>query len=79
MNEARRVLRKSQDDYVFRGTLGGLAEYFGWSSFKVRLAFVLLTLSTAAFPGLLLYIILTIVMPEPVPEDVFRLEDFRKQ
>jgi len=77
MNPDQRVLKKSAEDFVMRGTLGGVAEYLGWSPTRLRLAYVFLTVCSAAFPGLILYIALTIVMPEP--ETPFRLEDLRTQ
>ncbi len=46
------------------GVCGGLAEYFDVDSTLVRVAFVLLSILSAAFPGLLVYIILWLVLPE---------------
>ena len=43
---------------------GGIAEYFGWDPAIVRLAYVLLSVFSAAFPGLLVYIILWLIMPQ---------------
>jgi len=79
MVEERRVLRKSRGDYALRGVLGGIAEYFGWSSLRLRIVFMLLMVLTAAFPGLLVYLSLVILMPEPKPEAEFRLQDYREQ
>jgi len=58
-----RILRKSQDK-VLAGVCGGLAEYFGLDLTLVRLGYVLLSLISAAFPGLLVYVILWIIMPD---------------
>lgn len=52
-------------DYKVAGVCGGLAEYFGFDPTLVRVAYALLTLLSAAFPGVLLYIICWIVMPRP--------------
>lgn len=51
-------------DKVLGGVCAGLAEYFGWDPSIVRIAYVLISIISAAFPGLLVYIILWIVMPE---------------
>ncbi|MHC5090763.1 MAG: PspC domain-containing protein [Planctomycetota bacterium] len=72
-------LTKSLDDYVLRGVLGGIAEFYGWSSTTLRFVFVFLSISTAAFPGLLIYIALAILMPEPEDPKKFNLEDYRVQ
>lgn len=43
---------------------GGLAEWLGWSPGLVRLLFVLVSVLSAAFPGILVYLLLWIMMPE---------------
>ena len=43
---------------------GGIAEYFDIDPTLVRLGYVLLSLFSAAFPGVLGYIIMWIVMPQ---------------
>lgn len=50
----KRKLTRSQNDRAIQGVCGGIAEYFGISSFGVRLIFILLPLPT----NLILYIIL---------------------
>ena len=49
---------------VIAGVCGGIADYLGWSAPVVRLLYVLVSIFSAAFPGILVYIILWIVMPE---------------
>ncbi len=46
------------------GVCGGLAEYFGIDPTVVRIVYVLLAIFSAAFPGMLVYVILWIVIPE---------------
>jgi phage shock protein PspC (stress-responsive transcriptional regulator) len=53
---------KSNTDKRVWGVCGGLARYFDVDPTLVRLLFVVLTL--AGGPGLLLYIVLALVMPE---------------
>lgn len=48
---------------VIAGVCGGIAAWLGWSPTFVRVAYVLVSLLSAAFPGILVYIILWIVMP----------------
>ena len=57
-------LHKSESDKKLCGVCGGIAEYFGWDPAIVRLAYVLLSVFSAAFPGLLVYIILWLIMPQ---------------
>ena len=46
------------------GVLGGMAKALGWSPTRVRVAYVLLSVLSAAFPGIAVYIVLWIVVPE---------------
>jgi phage shock protein C len=60
--ETNKRLTRSTTDKKVAGVCGGLAEYFNVDSTLVRLIFVLATLMGG--PGLLLYIVLWVVMPE---------------
>ena len=62
MMETRRSLRRSRRDRVLAGVCGGLANFFGISAFWFRLAF-LIALLPGGVPGLLLYFLLWIVIP----------------
>ena len=46
------------------GVCGGLAEYLGLDSTMVRLGYAFLSLFTAAFPGIMLYIVACIIIPK---------------
>ncbi|MBD3409031.1 MAG: PspC domain-containing protein [Ignavibacteriales bacterium] len=59
---AKRLYR-SRKDSVIAGVCGGLAEYFGWDPTLVRVGYVLLSVLSAAFPGLLVYVICWIIIP----------------
>lgn len=60
-------LNRSTNDSMIAGVCGGLAEYLGWSSYRLRLVWVLATIFTA-FAGLILYLALWYLMPsEPPP------------
>lgn len=62
---SEKKLTRSQDR-VLGGVCAGIAEYFDWDTTLVRVAYILISLFSAAFPGLLVYIILWIVMPPKV-------------
>ena len=57
-----RKLTRSNDRMI-AGVCAGLAEYFGFDTTLVRVAYALLTMFTA-FSGVIVYLILMIVMPE---------------
>ena len=57
-------LQRSRDQRIIAGVCGGLAEWLGWSPTVVRVLFVLVSVLSAAFPGILVYIILWILMPK---------------
>ena len=43
---------------------GGLADWLGWNPTTVRVLYVIVSILSAAFPGILAYIIFWAVMPE---------------
>jgi len=51
-------------DRMIGGVCGGLAKWLGWDPTIVRVGYVLVSIISAAFPGILTYIVLWIVMPE---------------
>jgi len=58
------LLRRSVANRQIAGVCGGLGEYLGLDPTTVRVAYALLTLLSAAFPGILVYIILWALIPE---------------
>jgi phage shock protein C len=58
------ALRKSNNK-IIAGVCGGLAEWLGWDPTLVRVLYVIVSIVSVAFPGLLTYIVLWIVMPGP--------------
>ena len=60
--ETKKKLTRSRDRMI-AGVCGGLAEYFGIDATLVRIAYVLISVISAAFPGVLAYIILMFIMP----------------
>lgn len=63
MDTTRRITR-SKTDRMIAGVCGGIAAYLGVDPTLVRVGYVLLSFLSAAFPGLLLYVILWAVIPE---------------
>ena len=55
---------KRSRNRVIAGVCGGLAEWLGWDPSLVRILFVLVSVLSAAFPGLLVYLVLWVVMPK---------------
>ena len=63
MANAYQSLRRSKDR-VIAGVCGGIAEKLGWPPNRVRIAYVLVSIFSAAFPGILVYLALWFLMPE---------------
>lgn len=63
MSTGKKLLRSSSDRWI-AGICGGIADYFDWDPAVVRIFYLLLSLFSAGFPGLLIYLILWLVMPK---------------
>jgi phage shock protein PspC (stress-responsive transcriptional regulator) len=64
MASASNPLRRSRRNRMIAGVCGGLAEWLGWDPTLVRVLYVVASILSAAFPGLLVYVVLWLVMPE---------------
>ena len=62
--EATKVLRRSRSNRMIGGVVAGLADYIGMDPVLARVLYVLISVFSAAFPGVLVYLILWVVMPE---------------
>ena len=60
---AKRKLYRSYNR-IFTGVCGGLADYFNIDPTFMRVLYVVLSVCSAAFPGFLVYILLTLIIPE---------------
>ena len=49
---------------MLAGVCGGLAEWLGWDVTLVRILYVVVSILSAAFPGILVYVVLWIVDAE---------------
>lgn len=57
-------LYRSKHNVMIAGVCGGMAESLGWNPTMVRLLYIIVSLASAAFPGVLVYLILWIAMPK---------------
>jgi len=56
-------LRRSPCNRVLGGVCGGIAEYFDLSPTLVRFLYIILSVCSVAFPGVLIYLILWMLIP----------------
>ena len=56
-------LYRSTRDRMIAGVCGGIAGWLDWDPTVVRLSYLLLSILSAAFPGILIYLILWLVTP----------------
>ncbi len=56
-------LTRSSRHKIIAGVCGGLADWLGWDVTLVRVLYVVVSVVSVAFPGILAYVILWIVMP----------------
>ena len=56
-------LRRSRRNRMLAGVCGRLADWLGWDTTLVRVLYVVVSVFSAAFPGILVYVVLWIVMP----------------
>jgi phage shock protein C len=64
MVEMRKPLRRSRSNRMIAGVVGGLAEYWGLDPTLARVIFVVVSILSAAFPGILVYAVLWLIIPE---------------
>ena len=78
MSARENPLVRSRSSRVIAGVCGGFAEWLGWNPTVVRLLYIVVSILSVAFPGILVYLVLWLVMPnaplasttaEPFPTD----------
>ena len=57
-------LARSRNDRVLAGVMGGIARRFGWNPTLLRVLYVVVSIASAGFPGILVYLILWLLVPE---------------
>lgn len=65
----KKKLYRSRTDKMLCGVLGGFADYINADATLIRIIYAALSVFSAGFPGIVLYIICAIVIPE-APFDV---------
>ena len=57
------ALVRSRSNKVIAGVCGGIAQWLGWDATVVRIVYVIGSALSVAFPGILVYLLLWILMP----------------
>ncbi len=64
MPDLSRPLRRSRTNRMVAGVVGGLAERFRIDPTLLRVIYVVGSVMSAAFPGILVYLLLWVLIPE---------------
>jgi phage shock protein C len=64
MARMEKRLTKSRNRMI-AGVCGGIADWLGWDPTIVRIAYLVLSIVSVAFPGIIVYVVLWIIMPPP--------------
>jgi phage shock protein C len=64
MSEPRRQLRRSRSNTMIAGVIAGIANYLRIDVTAARVGYVVISVLSAAFPGILVYILLWIIIPQ---------------
>ena len=57
-------LYRSNRSNMIAGVMGGIAERFGWNANLLRIIFIFVSCLSAAFPGILVYLVLWLLIPK---------------
>ena len=66
MIEVNPPLHRSRRHRLIGGVCGGFALWLGWSPATFRILYVIVSILSAAFPGILVYLVLWLVMPSEI-------------
>jgi phage shock protein C len=64
MPDVTRPLRRSRTNRQIAGVIGGLAEYLRVDPTLLRVIYVVGAIVSAAFPGIVVYLLLWLLIPE---------------
>ncbi len=64
MPSLKAPLRRSRSDRMIAGVVAGLAKYFDLDPTLARVLYVVGSIVSAAFPGILVYVLLWVIVPE---------------
>ena len=62
MEENKKLVRSKNT--MIAGVCAGIAEYFGMDVTLTRILYLLVSIFSAAFPGIIVYLILMLIMPK---------------
>ncbi|MEM1012707.1 MAG: PspC domain-containing protein [Planctomycetota bacterium] len=57
-------LTRSTREQMIGGVCAGIARWLGWDPTLVRVLYVVVSLFSVAFPGIIVYLVLWVVMPQ---------------
>lgn len=57
-------LRRSRSNRLIAGVVAGLAKYFGIDPTMARVLYVVGSIVSVGFPGILVYVLLWVIVPE---------------
>ena len=63
-------LRRSRDRRMIAGVMGGIAEHFDLNVTLLRVLYLIVSILSAAFPGILIYLLMWLLIPARRSEDV---------
>ncbi|MDG6256103.1 MAG: PspC domain-containing protein [Methanomicrobiaceae archaeon] len=66
---AEKRLVRSKSDRMLAGVCGGIGEYFDVDSNIVRVIWIVITVLSGFFPGILIYILVWLIVPENGSEE----------
>lgn len=69
-------LHRSNNHRMIAGVMSGIAEYLGWSPNMLRITFVIISSLSAAVPGILIYLVLWLIMPNATPASYAHHTDY---
>jgi len=58
-----RPFTRSRHDQMIAGVMGGIARRLGWDATLLRVVYVIFSVLSAAFPGIIVYLVLWLLMP----------------
>lgn len=63
LTNSSRELRRVRDGAMIAGVCGGIARWLGWDPTLTRIFYIVLTVASIGFPGILTYLLLWFLMP----------------
>jgi phage shock protein C len=64
MSNFNAPLRRSRSNRMVAGVVAGLADYLGMEISVARILYVIISICSAAFPGILVYVICWVLIPQ---------------